>query len=281
MTPRAIVIRTAGSNCDAELVRAFTLAGARTDLLHLDKLIAEPHRLDDYQLLGFPGGFSYGDDIASGRVFATRLRERLYPALRAAAERAALMIGVCNGFQVLTQVGLLPGPTSGGGEDWPATPPPQTCALADNESARFIDRWLRIEPVPGSACIWTRPLAEQDWPDDALMLPIAHGEGRFLAQSDNILDALETRGQVALRYAEGHNANGSARRIAGICDRRGRIFGLMPHPERGMFTWQRDDYMEAKDKAQREGKQLPEASDGMALFANSAAYFEVAKKKSA
>lgn len=258
MPTRALVIRTAGTNCDGELIRAFTLAGAATQSVHLDKLVAEPRQLDEFDLIGFPGGFSYGDDIASGRVFAVRLRERLYPALRAAAERGALMIGVCNGFQVLTQVGLLPGPMDGAG--WPDEPPPQTCALADNEHARFIDRWVRIEPVGGTVCAWTRHLSETDWPEEAMTLPIAHGEGRFVATSDAILDLLTTRGQIALRYADGHNVNGSQRRIAGICDASGRIFGLMPHPER-YLDWSRHPFWTRLGSDVRRGE-----TPGLSIF---------------
>lgn len=256
--PKALVIRTAGTNCDSELVRAFTLAGAGTHVVHLDRLIAEPEQLEEYDLLGFPGGFSYGDDIASGRVFAVRLRERLYPALRASAERGALMIGVCNGFQVLTQVGLLPGPMDGAG--WPKAPPAQTCALADNEGARFIDRWLSVEPVPETVCVWTRHLAEGGWPQEAMTLPIAHGEGRFVGASEGVLDLLESRGQVALRYADGHNVNGSQRRIAGICDTSGRIFGLMPHPER-YLDWSRHPFWTRLGADVRQGE-----TPGLSMF---------------
>src|SRR5262245_27915728 len=120
--PTAVVIRAAGTNCDAELVRAFTLAGATVRTVHLDRLAVEPDRLDEFDLIAFPGGFSYGDDIASGRIFAMRARERLYPALRRAIERGCPMIGVCNGFQVLVQVGLLPGPSDGA---WPTERAPE------------------------------------------------------------------------------------------------------------------------------------------------------------
>ncbi len=226
--PRALVVRTAGANCDAEMVRAFALAGAEPQLVHVDTLIAEPSRLDDFNLIGFPGGFSYGDDVASGRVLAMKLRENLYPALRDAADRGALMIGVCNGFQVLVQIGLLPGPADG---VWPHDAPPEpTCALLHNDTGRFIDRWASVETNPASPCVWTRDLWEGDaTSNDAMLLPVAHGEGRFFA-SDAVLNELEERNQIALRYAE--PVNGSARSIAGICDATGRIFALMPHPER-------------------------------------------------
>ena len=241
--PRALVLRTAGTNCDAELVRAFALAGAEPELVHVDRLIDDPARLDAFELFGFPGGFSYGDDIASGRILAMMLRERLYPALRAAAGRGALMIGVCNGFQVLVQVGLLPGPRAG--EAWPQErAPEQTLSLSENIGARFVDRWVGIEPVTGSVCLWTRGLESclADRPierRDAMQLPVAHGEGRLVARGPDTLRDLASHGQVALRYAD--NFNGSQDAIAGICDPSGRIFGLMPHPER-FLDWTRHPY---------------------------------------
>ncbi|MBY0310497.1 MAG: phosphoribosylformylglycinamidine synthase subunit PurQ [Phycisphaerales bacterium] len=236
-TPRALVIRAAGTNCDAEMCRAFVLAGASPDLVHVDALIAEPSRIEQYDLLAFPGGFSYGDDIASGRIFAMKLREKLYPALRAAAVRGCPMIGACNGFQVLVQVGLLPGPSAGagsGGVAWPEdAAPAQTAALSFNAGGRFIDAWLGVTPTKGSRCIWTAELEERfggEHAADVMRLPIAHGEGRFVAASKQVLSNLDRNGQVAMRYVD--NVNGSEQAIAGICDATGRIFGLMPHPER-------------------------------------------------
>lgn len=234
--PRALVIRTAGTNCDSEMVRAFEMAGAQAELVHLDRLIAEPSRVEAFDLIGFPGGFSYGDDIASGRIFAMRARERLYPALRDAARRGVCMIGACNGFQVMVQIGLLPGPAAG--EDWPEhAAPQQETALAHNNGGRFMDRWVRVSLDASSVCVWTRPLVEEfgrgadERTERLLRLPIAHGEGRFVAPA-GVIQRLKANGQVALRYAEPEGVNGSTDEIAGICDVSGRIFGLMPHPER-------------------------------------------------
>ncbi len=233
----ALVIRTAGTNCDAEMCRGFALAGANVELVHVDRLIERPALVESADLIGFPGGFSYGDDVASGRILAVKLRERLYPALRDAARRGVPMIGACNGFQVLVQVGLLPGPAKG--QPWPENAAPrQTVALTHNASARFVDRWVRVRPNPASACVWTRSLSalwnegsqDSDLRDSALLLPIAHGEGRFVSASPAVLEALEAGAQIALTYVD--NPNGSVADIAGICDSSGRIFGLMPHPER-------------------------------------------------
>lgn len=245
--PRALVPRTAGTNCDTEMVRAFTLAGCEVDLVHVDRLVADPTPIDRADLIGFPGGFSYGDDIASGRILAARLREQLWPSLRNAAGRGCPMIGVCNGFQVLVQVGLLPGPRPS--EPWPSDSSPEpTVALAENKGGRFIDRWVGVEPT-GDRCIWTRGLASR-FTTDTMMLPIAHGEGRFVTKDDATHAALESCGHVALRYTE--PVNGSRGDIAGVCDASGRIFGLMPHPER-YLDWNRHPSWTRLDAATRSG----------------------------
>jgi len=233
--PRAIVIRAPGTNCEQEMLRGFELAGAKAELHHLDALIREPSRLDPFDLIGFPGGFSYGDDIASGRIFAMKLRRGLYPALRAALDRGCLMIGACNGFQTMVQAGLLPGP--GPGEPWPEEPPAQSVALTANSSGRFRDCWVPVTYNASSRCVWTRGLQDlyRDEADAALMLPVAHGEGRFSAPPE-VIRSLVDSGRVAVSY--GDNFNGSAESIAGICDASGRVFALMPHPER-FLEWNR------------------------------------------
>jgi phosphoribosylformylglycinamidine synthase len=273
MPIRALVIRAAGTNCDAEMCRAFEMAGASVSLVHVDRLIADPKQIEDFDLIGFPGGFSYGDDIASGRILAMKLREKLYPALRDAAKRGCPMIGACNGFQVLVQVGLLPGPAVG--EDWPADAAPiQTASLAHNSGGRFIDKWVRVAPNPDSPCIWTKGLAElfgssatalptSHLPlptSSTMMLPIAHGEGRFITSSPAVLDALKANGQIALTYVD--NPNGSQQDIAGICDPSGRIFGLMPHPER-YLDWTRHPFWTRLSDSTRTGP-----TPGLMMFQN-------------
>ena len=217
MTPTALLIRTAGTNCDRELAHAFELAGATPHTVHLNRLIDESAVLESADIIAVPGGFSYGDDIAAGRIFANRLRHRLIAPLRSALSQGVPMIGICNGFQVLAKLGLLP--------DWQSDGGAQTATLAANTSGRFIDRWVRLQAQHDSPCIWTQGL-------DELELPVAHAEGRFVTASDDSLQRLIDRGQVALRYARGDNPNGSRADIAGICDPTGRILGLMPHPER-------------------------------------------------
>jgi phosphoribosylformylglycinamidine synthase len=258
MLPRAFVIRTAGTNCDAEMVRGFSLAGARTDLVHLDRLIDRPTLLGECDLIGFAGGFSYGDDCGAGRVQAVRIRERLLGPLRIAVDRGVPMIGACNGFQVLVQTGLLPEPSAGDS----FSPGDQTVALAANAGGRFIDAWVPVEFVPDSVCIWTAGL-HAAWPDEALMLPIAHGEGRFVARSNEVIAHLEHRGQIALRYRD--DVNGSQARIAGVCDPSGRVFGLMPHPER-YLSWPHHPFWARLDPALR-----LEETPGLRIFRNAVA----------
>ncbi len=260
--PTALVIRAPGTNCDAELCRAFSLAGAAVELVHIGRLIREPRLLDGADLIGLPGGFSYGDDIASGRIFGMKLRERLYGPMREALGRGCLMIAPCNGFQVAVQVGLLPGP--GGGEAWPTdAAPAQELSLAENAGARFMDRWIGMEYVSGSSCVWTRGVMD-DVPEelrrDVSILPIAHGEGRLVAASQAVLTRLGQSGQVAVRYTD--NLNGSQDSIAGICDASGRILGLMPHPER-FLDWTRHPYWTRLPKEVLKGP-----TPGLRMFMN-------------
>ncbi len=272
--PKALVVRTAGTNCEVELLRAFALAGATPELVHVDAVLADPAVLDAADLIALPGGFSYGDDIASGRILAVKLRERVYPRLRAAAERGCPILGVCNGFQVLVQAGLLPGPTAGA--SWPETAAEPVLTLTDNASARFIDDWVGVEADARSPCIWTAPLVEmagQHGADEVLMLPVAHGEGRFVAKDAATLAALETNGQVALRYRTDINGSQGARGdgggggggggVAGVCDATGRVFGLMPHPER-YLDWNRHPWWTRLAAGVRQGEwgETP----GLAMF---------------
>jgi phosphoribosylformylglycinamidine synthase len=225
--PKALIITTAGINCDRELAHAFECAGATTEFVHLNELMAHPGLVDRFDLIGLPGGFSYGDAVAAGRVAAQLMRQVLYGAFVRAIERGVPIIAPCNGFQIAVQCGLLPGPAPG--EAWPASPPPMPVTLAQNESTRFVDRWTRIEVPAETRCVWTQGI---DLRDAEALLPVAHGEGRFIAADGQVMARLEANGQIAVRYTADDNPNGSEGHVAGICDASGLVFGLMPHPER-------------------------------------------------
>ena len=217
MKPRVLVLRAAGTNCDVETAYAFDAVGAASTTLHINRLRERPLLLREVQILAIPGGFSYGDDVASGRILANELVAALRDELEAFIARGGFAIGICNGFQVLVKSGLLPAlPRAAGAARQQAT-------LTDNLSGRYSDRWVRVTGDP-ARCAWI--------PDaDEFELPVAHGEGRFVADAA-VLAALAANHQIALRYSARSNPNGSAMDIAGICDPSGRVFGLMPHPER-------------------------------------------------
>lgn len=227
--PSALIITAAGINCDLELGQAFELAGAAPRFIHLNALMAQPELVDQFDLIGLPGGFSYGDAVAAGRIAAQLMRRTLYGAFVRAIERGVPIIAPCNGFQIAAQMGLLPGPRPALAEPWPASAPKPTIALAQNESARFVDRWCGVEIPANTRCIWTQGI---DLTPPTAMLPVAHGEGRFVPESDDLLHRLDESGQIALRYVEGDTPNGSAGNVAGLCDASGLVFGMMPHPER-------------------------------------------------
>ena len=223
MTPVALVMRAAGTNCDRETAHALELAGFNVRLLHVNRLLENRGLLHDHQLLAIPGGFSYGDDISAGRILANQITQHLAEHLHRFVEAGKPILGVCNGFQVLVKTELLPGSATG-----------QTCTLTDNNCGRFIARWICVKPQ-STRCIWTAGV-------DPMELPIAHGEGRFVCGDESVRRALHANDQIALTYTrpdgspaggeEPFNPNGSVDDIAGICDQTGLILGLMPHPER-------------------------------------------------
>jgi phosphoribosylformylglycinamidine synthase I len=221
--PRVLVLRAPGTNCDEEAAFAWQMAGAEAETWHVGRVVEHPEGLDSFQILTLPGGFSYGDDLGSGKILATRLGTVLGDPLRRFLDRGGLVLGICNGFQVLVKAGLLPGASSRVG---PAT-------LTFNDSGHFEARWVRLIPTPGLT-----PFLDDDQP---IELPVAHGEGKFVLAETEGLARLEAAGQVVLRYADAEgrptldhpaNPNGSPGAVAGLCDPTGRIFGLMPHPER-------------------------------------------------
>jgi len=240
VTARVLIPTGFGLNCEEETARAFRMAGAEVDLVHLTDLFAgrAARRIPDYQVLVFIGGFAYGDHVAGGLVLATRIRAHLAKDLGTFLENEGRVLGICNGFQTLVRLGLLPGP-EGGGADFL-----QRAALTNNERLGYRDAWVRLAVDPSTRCVWTREVS-------ALDVPARHGEGRFVAESDEALGRLEANGQVALRYVDAagqpterwpDNPNGSARGVAGICDRTGRILGVMPHPEAFLHPFHHPDW---------------------------------------
>jgi phosphoribosylformylglycinamidine synthase subunit PurQ / glutaminase len=258
---RALVLRTAGINCDGETVRALELAGAQVELVHLQRVLDRPARLDEVSLLVIPGGFSYGDDVSAGRVFGLELRHSLRTQLSAFVERGGFVLGVCNGFQVLVEAGLFEPDARAPGL------PARDIALANNASNRFECRWVAIE---GQACAasWIEPGL-------CLPVPVAHGEGRFVVRDEATLARLVRNRQIAWRYvrpdgqpAAGYpdNPNGSVMAIAGICDPTGRVLGLMPHPERNLTPWNHPHWTRLSPRTEGEGvrfyRRLVEAASG-------------------
>jgi len=266
-TPRALILSGYGVNCEAETAFAFQISGAESEIVHVNDLISGEKKLQDYEILAFPGGFSYGDDTGAGKALANRITNNLREELLTFLARDTLTIAICNGFQVAAALGLLPALKGKYGE--------RQAALMANDSARYICRWVHLK-CPPSKCIFTQGI-------DRLYLPIAHGEGKFY-MAETELQELEAEQQVACVYTkeDGNpanglapdNPNGALHDIAGICDPSGRIFGLMPHPERGIYTMLRPDYPLLKEIARRKGEVLPEKTENIRIFENAVRYFE-------
>lgn len=245
--PRALIFSGYGLNCEYETQFALETAGAVADIVHLNTLIENPTLLSKYQIAVFPGGFSYGDDTGSGKAYGKRVARHLGEHLEQFLAKDTLMIGICNGFQILTNTGILPG------------------TLIANDSARFICRWVDLKVTSSSP--WLDGLT-------TLSLPIAHGEGKYFDTEKN-LDALKKENQIALTYVSGEmakhfslpsNPNGSLRNIAGITSENGRVLGLMPHPERGSFFTQLPHWTLLRQQYNAKKKALPKYASGMQVF---------------
>ncbi len=254
---RVLVLRAAGSNCDLETAFAFRAVGARADLVHINRLVEGSVTLDSYHILAIPGGFTYGDDVSAGKILANELKYKLGDQVQRFVDEGKLILGICNGFQVLVKAGLLPqGRIRDGG---------QLVTLTYNDSGKFEDRWVYLEPNPDSPCVFTRGLRGR------LTMPVAHAEGKFVPADDRLLRSLDSGNQIVFRYVgpDGGparypwNPNGSVADVAGICDPTGRIFGLMPHPERHFDPTQHPRWT-------REG--LRPEGDGVAIFRNAVEY---------
>ncbi len=260
--PRVLILKTAGVNCDAETAFAFRSAGAETEHVHINQLAAREKKLSDYHIIAFSGGFRYGDDIGAGKMLAYEIKYRLFDEIKSFVSRGGLIIGICNGFQVLVRSGILPGNETFA----------QEATLAQNDCGVFQDKWVYLKTpdtrrqTPGK-CVWTKGLP------DPIALPIAHGEGKFIPKNEAVLQRLKDNGQIVFQYCDSRgsigdfpvNPNGSVESIAGICDETGRVFGLMPHPERHLISLQHPRWS-------RTG--LKKHGDGYPVFLNAVNYFK-------
>jgi phosphoribosylformylglycinamidine synthase subunit PurQ / glutaminase len=244
--PRIIILRTAGTNCDKETASAFEMAGGEPDFVHINELARAEKFLKNYQILAIPGGFTYGDDIASGKILANEIKYKLSQDMKTFINSGKLIIGICNGFQVLVKSGILPGINSAAME----------ATLSFNDSGSFIDKWVELDC--SQECVWTKGIKGK-----TIYLPIAHGEGKFIPRDANILNQLRKNKQIVFKYL--NNPNGSIDDIAGICDTTGRVLGLMPHPERHALGTQHPRWT-------REG--LKKFGDGLAIFKNGVDYIK-------
>jgi phosphoribosylformylglycinamidine synthase len=245
---RTLVLRAPGTNCDMETAFAFQKAGADVSMVHIGELMRREKKLEDYGIMVLPGGFTYGDDLGSGKVIANEISLKLGDDVKRFVEKGGLIIGICNGFQILLKSGLLPDPS--------AMNTKQRATLTNNDSGKFECRWVNLKVNMKSNCIFTKGIT-------GMYLPVAHGEGKFVADKET-LEVVD----VAVYYADGddnptmnypENPSGSLNCIAGICDSSGRIFGLMPHPERFITASQHPRW--TSDNLQQEG-------DGLKIFQN-------------
>lgn len=235
--PRAIILRGTATNCDIETFNSFRYVGAEPELVHINQLLAGQRRVLDYDIMAFPGGFSYGDDISAGKIYAVKMAG-LSKDFEKFIKGRRPVIGICNGFQILVKTGFLPENRANA----------QVSTLYTNDCGHFIAKWTRLRVNHDSPCIFTRGLP------DEIELPIAHGEGKFILEDRKELAAITGGNLHALTYVE--NPNGSMLDIAGICSRSGTCFGLMPHPERNFFAWQNPDRPAAAREAEAAGFQF-------------------------
>ncbi|MFH1395398.1 MAG: phosphoribosylformylglycinamidine synthase I [Candidatus Omnitrophota bacterium] len=259
---KVIILRTAGTNCDKETAYAFKMCGAETELVHINSLVMNDKNLGDYQILAIPGGFTYGDDVASGKILANELKSKLKNQILQFISDGKIVIGICNGFQVLVKMGLLPdtrGKQDGGIE----------ATLSLNDSGKFNAEWVYLKRSKNDKCIWIKDLPE------VIDVPIAHAEGKFIPKDESIIDILKKNEQIVFRYTDKtgtlsgvpYNPNGSIDDIAGICDTTGRILGMMPHPERHISYLQHPNW-------RRNDENKSEPGIGLKIFDNGVKYTE-------
>ncbi|OHB78428.1 MAG: phosphoribosylformylglycinamidine synthase I [Planctomycetes bacterium RBG_16_64_10] len=257
MPPHVLILRAPGTNCDQETELAFARAGALTRRMHINVLLAQPNLFDQFQILCIPGGFSYGDDIAAGRILASQIRHHLADHVRRFRDAGKLILGICNGFQVLLKAGVLLAETAGGA----------VATLTWNDSRKYEDRWVTLRRS-GGPCVLLAGIQQ-------IQLPVAHAEGKFVTRDARTLDRLTASGQVVLEYQQqdgrdgqrvGYpdNPNGSMGNVAGVCDPTGRVLGMMPHPER---------FIDATHHPQWTRQSARGAGSGLQVFQNAVQYF--------
>jgi len=255
--PKIIIMSGYGLNCEEETKFAFDSVGAEADIIHINDLIKTPKLLLEYQILVFPGGFSYGDDTGSGKAYANKFKNHLSKELDDFLSRNTLVIGICNGFQIITNLGILPG------------------GLTYNKNGVYIDRWVDLE-VPSSPAKGRVGRGLSPWLKgiNKISLPIAHGEGHYVI-SENEYRKMKKAGQIAFIYTKGDickfqniekNPNGSDYCIAGVCAYNGRVLGMMPHPERAMFSHQNPMW--------QVNKKVSDEGAGLQIFKNAVNYFK-------
>lgn len=261
---RVVIPTGYGLNCEAETAAAFACLGASVETIHVSDLLAEPARLHGASVLAFIGGFSFGDHVASGRVFANRIRFGLGRELARFVDDGGLAIGMCNGFQVMTKLGLLPGPVTSG-QPLGDRLAPQQASIVGNDRLGYHNGWVRMAIDADSPCVWTRGVTD-------LACPSRHGEGKLVFATREVEAALAEQGRIPVRYIDASgqptevwpaNPNGSPGGAAGLCDASGRVFGLMPHPEAFLYPENHPRWIARRDRGE-----LPAVGDGLALFAN-------------
>jgi phosphoribosylformylglycinamidine synthase len=262
-----LVLTGYGLNCDHETAHAFELAGAAAHRVHINAVIDGTVRLEDHQVLVLVGGFSWGDDHGAGVIAAARLKTSLGGRLHRFVAAGNLVLGICNGFQTLVNLGLLPG--------FEGPDPQRSVALIANQCGNFRDQWVRLQVNPHSPCVFTKGIVDAE-------LPVRHGEGQLYAEPGTI-DRLRRQNQIVLSYARPdgspangsfpHNPNGSVNDIAGICDPTGRVLGLMPHPEAYNDWTHHPAWTRARERARRTATRFGEGLTVGALFFKNAVEF--------
>lgn len=252
---KAIVLRAAGINCDLETAYALEAAGASAERFHINRIIEDKNLLDNFQILVIPGGFSYGDDVAAGKILANQIIHHLYEPIKKFIDQGKLVLGICNGFQVLVKAMILPGNS--------LIQSQQAVTITDNDSGKYEDRWVYLAPQTDK-CVFIEK-------GRRIYLPVAHGEGKIVTKDNAVLDTLRSDGHIALKYVDENgnpgpfpvNPNGSTDDIAGLTDTTGRVLGLMPHPERFIRCTQHPHWTRLKDRG---------LGDGMSIFTSAVNY---------